>query len=137
MLNPPGNSDCEIFDEESCSPEMGTSFLYPTSNVKLFIGNLPPNTKKRDIISHVLQHVGDVEASFIISASAITTRKYGKPRCYGSVTVSSSAEIVIPKLNGSLMKGCKLRVKLYKDSRNMKVNVTVRSNLCSGRYFLP
>ena len=105
--------------------------------MKLFIGNLPLNAKEDDVRRHVLEHVGDVEEGFIVSASATTTKRNGKPYyCYGSVTLSSSAEMAIPKLHGTLMKGHKIKVKLYRDSKESshKLKSEVKSVPDSGTY---
>ena len=90
-----------------------------TSNTKLFVRNLPLNTKRDELRGHILEHVSDVESGFIVSVSAVTSRKYGKLNCYGSVTVSCPAEIVISKLNGSTMKGRKIKVALFESSKKV------------------
>ena len=90
-------------------------FATPT-NAKLFIGNLPLYTKEDDIKKHIMEHVDDME-DFIVSATTRTSIKFGKPSCYGSVIVSCPAEALIPKINRSTMKGCKIKVSLFDSSR--------------------
>ena len=103
-----------IRDRAICSPPRRTS------NTKLFVGNLPLNTKRDELRGHISEQVSDVESGFIVSVSAVTNRKYGKPNCYGSVTVSCPAEIVISKLNGSIMRGHKIKVALFESSKKVK-----------------
>ena len=83
-----------------------------TSDVDLFIGNLPLCTKEDDIRRHILDNVIDMKDDYIVSVSVISNRK---TNCFGSVTVSCHADtdIIISKLNNSTMKGRKIKVALY------------------------
>ena len=125
-LLPQENCDISDVDSTFCSkPSDGPLTATSSSpcameNTTFFIGNLPLNAKRDDIKRHVIDHVSDMEEDWIISISVTTVRKYGKLSCHGSVTVSYPAKSLIPKINGSLMKDCKIKVTLFDGLRKRR-----------------
>lgn len=93
--------------------------------MKLFIGNLPINTKENDIRRFILDNDSDIKEDWIISVSVVSK----KASCHGSAVVKCDADLVIPKLNRSTMKGRKVKVALYDHSRKKKKDsVTLTSS---------
>ena len=115
-------SSGDDYDSTSSSPKT-VSHPLQCDKEKLFIGNLPPYTKECDIKRHILEHCSDIDGDFIISAFARTTKKY----CHGTVTVSCCAEDVIQKIHGTIMKGCKIKVRPYESSRKRTVSQTAQA----------
>ena len=85
--------------------------------MKLFIGNLPINTKVGDIRKHILDNVSDIEEDSIISVSVVSNKK---GNCHGSVTVKCDADVVISKLNKSTINDRKIKVALYNSRKKKK-----------------